>query len=135
LRDGLRLLKEREELKQLRLAELRKRNRRGCRPSRTRPIRAEQDVGDIWDYIAGDGIEAADRVLDALEKALYKLAKNPGIGHVREELADRHHRFFLVCSYLIVYRIETQPLQVLRVLHGARDVQSILGLTSESGDV
>jgi plasmid stabilization system protein ParE len=62
--------------------------------------RAEQDLGDIWEYIASDSIEAADRVLDALEKALNKLAKNPGIGHIREELADRRHRFFLVYSYL-----------------------------------
>jgi toxin ParE1/3/4 len=60
------------------------------------------------------------------------LAKNPGIGHTREELADRRHRFFLVYSYLIVYRFETQPLQVIRVLHAARDVQSILGLTGEA---
>lgn len=29
--------------------------------------RAKQDVSDIWDYIADDNIEAADRVLDALE--------------------------------------------------------------------
>ena len=50
---------------------------------------------------------------------------------MREELADRRHRFFLVYSYLIVYRFETKPLQVLRVLHAARDVQGILGLTSE----
>ena len=92
--------------------------------------RAEQDVSDIWDYIAADNIEAADRVLDALEKALHKLAKNPGIGHMREELADRRHRFFLVYSYLIVYRFETKPLQVIRVLNAARDVESILRLTS-----
>ena len=91
--------------------------------------RAEQDLSDIWDYIADDSIEAADRVLEALEKALHRLAKNPGIGHRREELADRRHRFFPVHSYLIVYRFETKPLQVLRVLHAARDVQSILGLT------
>lgn len=91
--------------------------------------RAEQDVSDIWDYIAADNIEAADRVLDALEKALHNLAKNPGIGHMREELADRRHRFFPVYSYLIVYRLETKPLQVIRVLHGARDVENILRLT------
>ena len=93
--------------------------------------RAEQDVSDIWDYIADDSIEAADRVLAALEKTMLRLAKNPGIGHMREELADRRHRFFLVYSYLIVYRFETQPLQVIRVLDAARDVQSVLGLPSE----
>jgi plasmid stabilization system protein ParE len=93
--------------------------------------RAEQDVSDIWDYIADDSIEAADRVLAALEKTMHRLAKNPGIGHLREDLADRRHRFILVYSYLIIYRHETKPLQVIRILHAARDVQSMLGLTSE----
>ena len=54
--------------------------------------RAKQDVNHIWDYIADDNIEAADRVLDALETAMVKLAKNPGIGHWREELTDKRHR-------------------------------------------
>ena len=90
--------------------------------------RAKQDLIDIWDYIADDSIEAADRVLDALETTMVRLAKNPGIGHWREELADQRHRFFAVYSYLIVYRPETRPLQVIRVLHAARDVQSILGV-------
>ena len=62
--------------------------------------RARQYVNDIWDYIAGDNIEAADRVLDALDHAMVKLAKTPGIGHWREELADKRHRFFLVYSYI-----------------------------------
>src|SRR5258708_5229759 len=77
----------------------------------------------LIDYIAADSIEAADRVLD--------LAKNPGVGHWREELADKRHRFLLVYSYLIVYRHETKPLQIVCVLHAARDVQSILGLSPD----
>jgi toxin ParE1/3/4 len=93
---------------------------------------AERDINDIWDYIANDNIEAADRVLDALESAMLRLAKHPGIGHWREELADKRHRFFLVYSYLIVYRHESKPIQVVRVLHAARDVQSILGLTPDA---
>jgi plasmid stabilization system protein ParE len=93
--------------------------------------RAEQDLGDIWDYIAADSVEAAGRVLDTLEKTVERLAKNPGLGHMREELADRRHRFFLVYSYLIVYRFGTRPLQVIRVLHAARDVQTILRMTAE----
>ena len=43
--------------------------------------RAKKDLNDIWDYIANDNIEAADRVLDALEEAMLRLAKNPGAGH------------------------------------------------------
>lgn len=92
--------------------------------------RAEQDIGDVWDYMASDSIAAADRVLAALEKAICRLAKTPGIGHVREDLAGRRHRF-LVYSYLIVYRLETKPLQVIRVLQASRDVQSLLGLQAE----
>ena len=42
---------------------------------------AEQDVGDIWDYIADDSIEAANRVLEALERTMLKLSKSRGIGH------------------------------------------------------
>jgi toxin ParE1/3/4 len=63
-----------------------------------------------------------------LDNAIAKVARNPGIGHWREELTDKRHRFFLVYSYLIVYRHETKPLQIIRVLHASRDVQSILGL-------
>ena len=62
---------------------------------------------------------------------MVKLAKNPGIGHWREEPIDKRHRFLLVYSYLIVYRHETKPLQIIRVLHAARDVQSILGLAPD----
>lgn len=66
-----------------------------------------------------------------MERTLFKLARNPGIGHWREELADKRHKFFLVYSYLIVYRHETKPLQIIRILHAARDVQSILGLVPD----
>ena len=92
---------------------------------------AARDLDEIWDYLAGDSLEAADRVCDALEAAMYKLAKQPGIGHFRTDLADRRHRFFLVHSYLIVYRFESKPLQVIRVLHADRDVQALLELRSE----
>lgn len=92
---------------------------------------AARDLNDIWDYIANDNIDAAVRVLDALESAMAKLAQSPGIGHWREDLVDRRHRFLLVYSYLIVYRDEAKPLQIIRVLHAARDVQGILGLLPE----
>ncbi|MCC6538947.1 MAG: type II toxin-antitoxin system RelE/ParE family toxin [Bryobacterales bacterium] len=93
--------------------------------------RAVQDLEDIWDYIAADNSEAADRVLTALEKAISRIVKTPGLGHLREDLADRQHRFLPVHSYLIVYRSDTKPLQVIRVLSAARDVQGILGLPAE----
>ena len=95
---------------------------------------AARDLNEIWGYLSPDQAEAADRVLKTLEAAMRKLARMPEIGHLREDLADRRHRFLLVYSYLIVYRPETKPLQVIRVLHASRDVQSLLGLTPEYDD-
>lgn len=92
---------------------------------------AAQDLQAIWEFVAQDNTAAADRVLKALENGMRKLARNPGMGHRRDDLADRRHRFLLVYSYLVVYRAETKPLQVLRVLHAARDVQALLGFAPE----
>lgn len=92
--------------------------------------RAERDINEIWEYVASDSLEAADRVLDSLESRMTTLAANPRIGHRREELADRRYRFSLVHSYLIVYRSEDTPIEVVRVLHAARDLQAILGLSA-----
>lgn len=61
-----------------------------------------------------------------------RIGSLPGIGHLRLDLADEALRFFRVYKYLIIYRPETTPVQVVRVLHGARDVQAILG--SPPGD-
>jgi plasmid stabilization system protein ParE len=49
---------------------------------------AERDLNQIWDHLADDNINAADRVLKSLEKALHQLAESPGMGHLREDLAD-----------------------------------------------
>lgn len=92
---------------------------------------AARDIEDIWEHIAQDNIPAADRVASVLEAALSRLAKRPRIGHLREDLAARRHRFFVVYSYLIVYRFETKPLQIIRVLHAARDVRTILGFEAQ----
>lgn len=42
--------------------------------------RAKQDVNDIWDYIADDNIEAADRVLDAWKSQWSSWRRIPAIG-------------------------------------------------------
>ena len=87
---------------------------------------ARADVSEIADYIREDNPDAARRVVSSLQEAMGKLAKSPGMGHLREDLTRRPFRFWPVYSYLIVYRPETRPIQILRVLHGARDVKSLL---------
>jgi len=54
------------------------------------------------------------------------LAENPDAGHYREDLTSRPVRFFPVYSYLVVYLAGTSPVQIVRVLGGAQDVEMIL---------
>ena len=50
----------------------------------------------------------------------------PGTGHWRKDLTDEPVKFFSVYAYLIVYRPETEPMQVVAILHERRDVESLL---------
>ena len=94
---------------------------------------ARRDLEEIWRYFSDDSVAAANRILIPLEHGIRNLAKNPGIGHLREDLADRRHRFYLVGSHLIVYRHGTKPLQIIRILHASRDVQAPLDIDSDEG--
>jgi plasmid stabilization system protein ParE len=47
---------------------------------------ARADLGAIWDFIAEDSFESADRVLEAFYRAFDQLAAMPGMGHKREDL-------------------------------------------------
>lgn len=83
------------------------------------------DLLNIWNYIAEDSIDAADRLLQSFYDAFTGLADMPGKGHVREELVDPRHRVWSVHSYLVIYRAETKPLQIVSVVHGARDLRAL----------
>jgi antitoxin ParD1/3/4/toxin ParE1/3/4 len=84
---------------------------------------AAADVLAIWEYIANDDSEmAADRVVARIYDECQKLGDMPGMGHQREDLLDRRHKFWSVWSYLIVYRWEAKPIQIIAVVHGARDL-------------
>jgi toxin ParE1/3/4 len=90
---------------------------------------ARFDLDEIWIYYAIDlqNPDAADRIRDELFDAFEKLARTPGMGHFRSDLAAEPLRFWHVRNHLIVYRSEKRPVEIVRVLHGARDVQAILG--------
>lgn len=50
---------------------------------------AFQDLQELWDYIATENLNAADRVIDTLFAAFERLAAMPGLGHRREDLTDQ----------------------------------------------
>jgi len=90
---------------------------------------AADDLFEIWSYIARDSVEAAIRVEDAVYNACELLAKGPLRGNVREDLTKLPLRFWTLQpfpNYIIVYDPQTDPLQIIRILHGARNILAIL---------
>jgi addiction module RelE/StbE family toxin len=87
---------------------------------------AKRDIASIWVYIAADSFDAADRVEDEIESEVQKLADQPGMGHRRPDLRNPDYRAWSVYSYLIIYRYDEHTLTVVRVIHGARDIGSII---------
>jgi plasmid stabilization system protein ParE len=87
---------------------------------------AELDLDEIWEYIAQDNIESADRWVSKLFDAFDAIARNPGIGHKREDLTAHPVLFWPVGAYLILYRVQNEGVEIIAVTQGARDVPSFL---------
>ncbi len=88
--------------------------------------RVESDLDDIWEYIAEDNIDAADRWVAKLFDAFEDLARNPGIGHSRKDLTDFPIIFWPVGAYLVLYRVQKGFIEIVAVTQGARDIPSFL---------
>jgi toxin ParE1/3/4 len=91
----------------------------------TRTDRAEQDLVEIWIYVAQDNARAADRLLDAIDDACGRLAKYPQLGPARTDLAPEL-RYSVIGSYLILYREAADSIEIVRVVHGARRLADLL---------
>jgi toxin ParE1/3/4 len=89
-----------------------------------RTATAWKDYAEIWDYVAADNPDAADALLRSLDGALQMLSDHPHAGQRRPELRPRL-RSYPVGNYLIFYRPMRGGVELVRVLHGARDVRKI----------
>jgi plasmid stabilization system protein ParE len=87
--------------------------------------RVERDLDDIWDFIAPDTIEAANKVIDAIYNAMKRLGDGPDIGHSRNDVRRPGLRFLRVYSYLIIYRRSARRVTITRVVRGARNLRKL----------
>lgn len=85
---------------------------------------ADQDLEDIWFFVAQDNPEAADRLLDRIEESVKLLAENPRLGPARPDVAPEL-RYHPVGNYLLLYRIIKNGIELVRVVHGARNWVSL----------
>ena len=90
-------------------------------PRIVRRPKARNDLIEIWDFIADLNEIAADQLLDRVEETLLMLSEHPYIGRERSELA-RGLRSFRVEKYIIFYVPLLDGIDVIRIMHGARDI-------------
>jgi toxin ParE1/3/4 len=87
---------------------------------------AQRDLRTLQAYMAQEHIQVARRVLAEIRAACARLADHPHLGHPREDLTDQPVCFWLVRTYDIIYRPETRPLEIVRIVHSARDLPHLL---------
>jgi len=87
---------------------------------------AVRDLVEIRAYFGIQSPAAAERVTAALERAVGSVARRPSLGHRRRDLTSRDVWFYRVFAYFVVYRRTAQACQIIRVVHAARDVASLL---------
>jgi antitoxin ParD1/3/4 len=94
---------------------------------------AIEDLDAIWWTIAEDNRDAAEQVEVEILATCQRLARHPRIGAKRQDITMLPVRFWTITkfpNYVIVYRPETNPMQVVAVLHGKRDLREVLGQRS-----
>jgi toxin ParE1/3/4 len=86
------------------------------------------DLDEIWEYIADDNLDAADRVLEEIIGTIRSLADFPHQGHKRPDLTSRPLLFHAWRDYVITYAPNQKPLVVIAVLHGRRNPRVIVAI-------
>jgi len=88
---------------------------------------AKADIQAIWQFLNQEqSQDTADEIIDRILLECARLGEMPGVGHYREDLLDKRYRFWNASSYLIVYQWQVRPIQVIAVVHGARNLGAFL---------
>ena len=90
---------------------------------------AKEDLIEIRDYYSEKaGHHVARQMIVEFVAAFTFLAGTPGAGHLRQDLAEeRPILFWPMRDYLILYKPATNPLQILSIFRGSRDVPALVG--------
>ena len=88
---------------------------------------AERDLDAIKLFLVREAdVRITRHVIRGLREGMETIGKSPGIGHSRQDLTDLPLKFWKVFSYLVVYDAAASPIQIVRILHGARDISTVL---------
>lgn len=87
---------------------------------------ADQDILQILRYIARDNETAAIKFYDSLRSTFSLLASQPFMGQRYQSPRSRGARFHTHGNYVIFYLPISDGVEILRVLHGARDYEKLI---------
>jgi toxin ParE1/3/4 len=89
---------------------------------------AKEDLAAIRAYYLHQaGYRVARRMIVEFSEVFSFLARTPGAGHHRQDLAEaRPILFWPMRDYLILYRPATNPLEILTILHASRDLPQLI---------
>ena len=87
---------------------------------------AESDIDEICEYLSQFYLSTPGKFLDALEENFNNVSLNPYMYPKYEY--NKEYRKFVTGDYLIFYKIDNENnlVNVYRILHGKRNVQTIL---------
>lgn len=85
---------------------------------------ARIDLAEIAYYVALENRDAALRAVDLIRSRLKVLESFPGAGRPRDDL-HRGLRSWPIDRYVVFYISGESEIRIVRILHGARDVQRI----------
>lgn len=92
------------------------------RPRRLfRTRRARQDLIEIWSHIAAENPAAADTLLDRIDENCTRLTRHPHVGPARDDIRPGL-RYLVVGDYIMLYRLVDDDVEIVRVIHGRRDL-------------
>lgn len=89
-----------------------------------RSEQAQQDLEVILDYLDIQSTQAADRFATKFDQTCNLHAQHPQIGMSAEQYAT-NLRHFTVANYAIFYRPLEDGIEVIRIIHGARDLPKL----------
>lgn len=98
---------------------------------------ATQDLRQQANYILSNGnVAAAEHFLELAEATFSQILITPKIGKSIDFVFDRmgeirQWRIKNFKDYLVFYRVQEEEVEILRVLHGARDLEGILSTLDE----
>ena len=97
---------------------------------------ADRDIDECFGFIAKDRLSAAERFFDAVHALFDRLSEFPGMGSSARFRQQRLRDLRMLpiprfSSYLVFYRVASEQVEIVRVLHAARDIER--ALDSEGG--